>query len=99
MAALEPDPDPAAVPAPDGPERPDTDFEGPSFAGPSIDLARIEADGSALVGGRGRPGAEIELLVDGRVLWQGAAGPDGSFAALFDLPASPIARMLWLRSS
>ncbi|MCV6597349.1 MAG: LysM peptidoglycan-binding domain-containing protein, partial [Mangrovicoccus sp.] len=47
----------------------------------------------------GRPGAEIELLVDGRVLWQGAAGPDGSFAALFDLPASPIARMLWLRSS
>lgn len=65
---------------------------------PAIDVVRLQPDGSALVSGSGRPGATVEILVDGTPVWSGPADARGEFVAFVDLPESPTARTIRLRS-
>ena len=69
----------------------------PSLAPPSFDVVRLAADGAALVAGRGAPGAEVTVLVDGAELSKVTVANDGGFAAMFDLPPSDAARIVALR--
>ena len=69
----------------------------PTFAPPSFDVVRLAADGAALVAGRGAPGAEVTVLVDGTEVIKVPVANDGGFAALFDLPPSNDARIVALR--
>lgn len=48
---------------------------------PSFDVVRIEPDGSGLVAGRAKPGAEVDVVVDGEVIAQTKADEDGAFVA------------------
>ena len=46
---------------------------------PAFDVARVEADGEAVIAGRAVPGAVVELLVDGRVHDRTTADSSGAF--------------------
>ncbi len=63
---------------------------------PLFDLVRVEPDGSATVAGRAAPGAAVSLRVDGVEVVQAVADAQGSFAALFTLPASAAPRLMTL---
>ena len=71
-------------------------IERPQGMKPSIDVVRVEPDGSALIAGVAAPGALVQMLVDGVVLAQERAGSDGKFAAFLDLPESSSPRVLTL---
>lgn len=86
--AAQPTP-PATPPAP----------QDPVVVVPGFDMVRTETDGSSLVAGSAEPGARVEVLVDGQVMGEEVAGPDGKFAAFVDLPASEAPRSLTLRTS
>ena len=64
---------------------------------PVLDLLRVEPQGMTTLAGRADPGADIRIIVDGAEVAAVAAGNDGGFAALFDLPASTLPRVLSLR--
>ncbi|WP_426033565.1 LysM peptidoglycan-binding domain-containing protein [Cypionkella sp. TWP1-2-1b2] len=66
---------------------------------PSFDLARIAADGAATVAGQAAPGAAVAMLVDGIEVARAQTDAQGKFAALFDLPPSPVARLLSLQAT
>lgn len=63
---------------------------------PLFDVVRVEPDGSATVAGRAAPGAAVSLRVDGVEVVQAVADAQGSFAALFTLPASAAPRLMSL---
>jgi nucleoid-associated protein YgaU len=63
---------------------------------PSFDVVRVAPDGAATVAGTAGPGAAVSLQVDGAEVAVATADGQGKFAALFDLPPSPKARMLSL---
>jgi nucleoid-associated protein YgaU len=63
---------------------------------PSFDVVRVAPDGAATVAGTAAPGALVSLQVDGAEVAAVTADGQGKFAALFDLPPSPAARMLSL---
>lgn len=60
--------------------------EAPVSAAPVFDLVRVEPDGSGLAAGRAEPSAEIEIVIDGAVVGETTAGPDGAFVAFFQTP-------------
>jgi nucleoid-associated protein YgaU len=60
---------------------------------PSLDVARIEADGSALFAGRASPGERIEVRVGGVVVATAEAGPDGGFVAYGAVPGGGAQRV------
>ena len=64
---------------------------------PSFDTVRAEADGMTLVAGRAAPGASVAVLVDGAEAALSRADRRGAFAAFFQVPLGPEARMLSLR--
>lgn len=66
---------------------------------PSFDVARIAADGAATVAGQASPGAAVAMLVDGVEVARAQTDAQGKFAALFDLPPSPVARLLSLQAT
>ena len=66
---------------------------------PSFDVARIAPDGAATVAGQAAPGAAVVMLVDGVEVATAVADAQGKFAALFDLPPSPVARLLTLQAT
>ncbi|MDT8344279.1 MAG: hypothetical protein RQ752_07575, partial [Thermohalobaculum sp.] len=66
-------------------------------AAPAFDLVRVDPAGEAVIAGTARPGAEVEVLVDGVVVASAVAGGDGSFVALASLGRSDRARALQLR--
>lgn len=66
-------------------------------AAPAFDLVRVDPAGEAVIAGTARPGAEVEVLVDGIVVASTVAGGDGSFVALASLGRSDRARALQLR--
>ena len=66
---------------------------------PSFDVARIAPDGAATVAGQAAPGAAVAMLVDGVEVATAVADAQGKFAALFDLPPSPVARLLTLQAT
>jgi len=77
---------PEAIPAPT-----------PTPAPPRIDVFQLEPDGTALVAGRGAPGARISLLLDGAE-WAGASvDGSGAFAEFGTVPLSDAPRVLSLR--
>ncbi len=83
------------TPAPDATSR----TAGEAVVGPPVprlDLVRIEPGGSAMVAGRGAPGAEIMIELDGKEMTRLRAGGDGSFAGFVIVPPSEAARVLRL---
>ncbi|MDZ4392089.1 LysM peptidoglycan-binding domain-containing protein [Cypionkella sp.] len=66
---------------------------------PRFDVARVAPDGAATVAGVAAPGATVALLVDEVEVAQAVADGQGKFAALFDLPPSPVARLLTLQAT
>lgn len=83
-----PVPDPAApvsapTPAPDAAQ----------FA-PTLDVVRVEPDGSATVAGQAAPLAHVSLRVDGVEIAAVDADGAGAYASLFTLPAAATARIL-----
>lgn len=79
-----PDPAPATVVTPEPP------------ALPTLDLVRVEPDGSATVAGTATPGAQVSLRIAGAEVGAGKADGQGKFALLFTLPPSSEARLLQL---
>lgn len=63
---------------------------------PSFDLVRVGPDGTALVAGRGQPGARITLRIDGRPVLPVQADARGQFAAFLPLDGAPGPRMIGL---
>jgi len=84
VAAKEPT---AAIPAP----------AAPSSRPPSFDVVRVDGDGRALVAGRAEAGSSVAVLVEGEEAGRADAGPDGSFAAFFDIAPADAPRSLALR--
>lgn len=66
---------------------------------PRFDVTRIAPDGAATVAGQAAPGATVALLVDGVEVAKAVADGQGKFAALFDVPPSPVARLLSLQAT
>lgn len=78
-------PPPAVPPAP-APAPPPT----ASVMAPSFDIARVGADGRAVIAGRAAPGAKIVLLDGGREIARGAADARGEWVLLAqDPPLAP----------
>lgn len=65
---------------------------------PSLDLVRVEADGSATVAGLAEAGARVSLRIDGAEAAFAEAGSDGNFASLFTLLPSDAPRVLTVLS-
>ena len=66
---------------------------------PSIDLARIEKDGTALVAGQSAPGSVISLMVNGAEVASATADGNGKFVALFSLEPGGAGRLLTLQAT
>jgi nucleoid-associated protein YgaU len=65
---------------------------------PSFDVARIEPDGEAVIGGHAAPGATVELLRGGVTHARTVAGPSGDFV-LVPKPLPPGSYDLTLRAT
>lgn len=91
QAAIAPDPAPAAAPPAAAPPVAEDDP-------PAFDIARIEASGEAVIAGRARPGATVELLRDGQVHDRAVADPAGEFV-LVPPPLPPGNYDLTLRAT
>ncbi|MFC3218031.1 Ig-like domain-containing protein [Tianweitania populi] len=65
---------------------------------PSFDILRVEADGSTVVAGRAKPGADVEIVSDGTVLGQTKVSPNGDFAIALESPLRAGDHTLVLRS-
>ncbi|WP_312794129.1 Ig-like domain-containing protein [Tianweitania sp.] len=65
---------------------------------PSFDILRVEADGSTVVAGRAKPGADVEIVSDGTVLGQTKVSPNGDFAIALENPLPAGDHTLVLRS-
>ncbi|MDE2064392.1 MAG: LysM peptidoglycan-binding domain-containing protein, partial [Bradyrhizobium sp.] len=52
---------------------------GKDQSSPSFDIARVEANGDAVIAGRAAPGATVDLLRDGERLDRAVADPSGEF--------------------
>lgn len=61
---------------------------------PVLDDLRVEADGLALVSGRGEPGADVAIIVDGQVVASVTTAADGGFLAFPELGYSDQPRIL-----
>jgi len=71
----------------------------PTTEPPSFDVVRVEADGTALIAGRGVPGALVALLLDGAVLVEETVDAGGSFVAFTQVPVSDQPQALSIRMS
>ena len=67
-----------------------------AVAPPSLDLVRVEQDGSALVAGSAQPEADLSLRVTGQEIVAVPADGQGNFVAMFNLAPSPAPRVLSL---
>ncbi|OYU18041.1 MAG: peptigoglycan-binding protein LysM [Rhodobacteraceae bacterium PARR1] len=63
-------------------------------AAPTLDVVRIEQDGSAVIAGKGAPGSSLSLRVDGAEVIAIPADASGNFVGMFSLPPSDAARAL-----
>jgi len=66
---------------------------------PSFDVVRVEADGTTLVAGTAKPGAEITLMIDGDKLADTIADSTGKFVVFADVGPVETLRRLSLSSS
>ncbi|MGG7565706.1 LysM peptidoglycan-binding domain-containing protein [Rhodovulum sp. DZ06] len=81
--------------APAGPTAPDAPRAPPP---PAFDVVRVDVQGDAVLAGRARPGASVEVLLDGEVVAQVTATARGEFVAFAEVPSSGQTRKLRLRS-
>ncbi len=65
---------------------------------PSIDIVRVDPDGSAVIAGRADPGMAVSVLLDDVSIATQEADPDGNFVFLLDIGASAEARVLTVRA-
>ena len=65
---------------------------------PSLETARVDDDGTALVAGSAYPGSTLEILVDETVVETIKVGQDGNFAVLFDLELKDTPQVISIRS-
>lgn len=65
---------------------------------PRFDVVRVDMEGDAVLAGRARPGAEVEVLLDEEVVAKVTASARGEFVAFADVPADAKTRRLRLRS-
>lgn len=73
----------------------------PASAGakpPSFDIVRVEPSGDAIVAGRSEPGAQIELLNNGKTIAKAKSGPTGQFV-IIPKGLKPGAHQLSLRAT
>ena len=63
---------------------------------PSFDTVRVAPDGTTVIGGRGAPGAGLEVLLDQESVAALDIGADGAFARILSLEPSQSPRMLSL---
>ncbi|MGR3323127.1 MAG: LysM peptidoglycan-binding domain-containing protein [Pseudooceanicola sp.] len=89
--------EPAAAPAPDDETAGvDTAPDPAAPTPPRFDLVRVEADGSALVAGKGAPGWKIAVELDGDELAREPVGSDGNFVAFLNFAPAVVPRVLTL---
>ena len=86
----------AAVEEPQVAETSQTETPAPNA--PLFDVFRIDADGAALVAGRGEPMQNIAVLLNGEVVAEAMTDSGGAFVALTDLPPSADPRVMQLRA-
>lgn len=77
---VEAKPEPKPEPEPEPEEEAQPPLQEPVF-----DVVRIEPDGSGLVAGRAAPGSTVEIVVEGEVVAEVVAGPDGAFVAFIQV--------------
>ena len=65
---------------------------------PSLETARVDDDGTALVAGSAYPGSILEILIDETVVETIKVGQDGKFAVLFDLELKDTPQIISIRS-
>ena len=65
---------------------------------PSLETARVDDDGTALVAGSAYPGSTLEILIDETVVETIKVGQDGNFAVLFDLELKDTPQVISIRS-
>ena len=63
------------------------DAAGTDQSAPSFDIARVDANGDAVIAGRTAPGATVDLLRNGERLDRAVAGSSGEFVMASRLPA------------
>ncbi|MEY8117592.1 LysM peptidoglycan-binding domain-containing protein [Falsihalocynthiibacter sp. BN13B15] len=66
------------------------------LAPPTFDVVRVDADGNALVAGRGVAGQEIAILVDGEEVARAQADGAGNFVSLFTINLTSAAKVVSL---
>lgn len=77
-----------------GDETSDIGPEDSASSGPTFDAVRVEPDGLGIVSGRGVPGADVILRLDGEEIATGVAGAGGDFALFVELPTTGAPRVL-----
>ncbi len=70
--------------------------EAPSIVAPAFDVVRVDGKGFATVSGTAPGGYDVDILIDGAAFTQTKALPDGTFAALFDVPVIALPQVLSL---
>ncbi|MCH2166616.1 MAG: LysM peptidoglycan-binding domain-containing protein [Oceanicola sp.] len=70
--------------------------EAPSLVAPAFDVVRVDGEGFATVSGTAPGGYDVDILIDGAAVIQTKALPDGTFAALFDVPVIALPQVLSL---
>ncbi|MFV0515642.1 MAG: LysM peptidoglycan-binding domain-containing protein [Jhaorihella sp.] len=68
----------------------------PTLEAPGFDLVRVEADGAAVIAGKGTPGSRITVLVDESAVDRFEVDASGAFVAFLHLPPSGAPRILTL---
>ncbi|MEY8097649.1 LysM peptidoglycan-binding domain-containing protein [Falsihalocynthiibacter sp. S25ZX9] len=63
---------------------------------PTFDVVRVDADGNALVAGRGVAGQEIAILIDGEEVARAQADGAGNFVSLFTINLTSAAKVVSL---
>jgi nucleoid-associated protein YgaU len=65
---------------------------------PSFDTVRVEPDGSAVIAGRAKPGAEVTAKLNGEAIGKATANAEGSFVVVPDQPLPAGAGAISLES-
>ncbi|WP_299841245.1 hypothetical protein [uncultured Jannaschia sp.] len=66
----------------------------PEAATPHFDIVRVDAQGGAVIAGRGVGGSEVTVRLDGNPVATSQADAAGNFVSLFDLPMSDAPGLL-----
>ncbi len=65
---------------------------------PGFDLVRAEPDGSVVIAGKAAPDANVEIIIDGKVIARAKATAEGDFVAVLDEPLKPGDYQISLRA-